>query len=819
VEAQQDPASDAAQLRPLADTSSEPAWQPFIPEHIEECVAGSAGGYPCNRVDLLEVMPTSTIGGGNGNDLWGWTDPLDGREYALMGRTTGTAFIDITDSENPIYLGNLPTSTGNSIWRDIKTYADHAFIVSDSNGNHGMQVFDLAELRSVVSPPVTFSETGHYSNFGSAHNIVINEDSGYAFAVGVSSGATTCSGGLHMIDISTPDTPTFAGCFSSDGYTHDAQCVTYSGPDPDHQGSEICFNSNTDTLTIVDVTNKNAPVQLSRTGYAGSAYTHQGWLTEDQMYFLVNDEIDEISFGHNTRTYIWDVQDLDSPTLIDFYESANTATDHNLYVHNGLVYQANYRSGLRILSLDDVAAGNLTELGFFDTYPPNDNVGTANAWSVYPFFDSGNVIISVIDVGLFVVRPELCDTPPPPTALSATPNGNNSIQLNWSSSAPLDATFDVYRSIGACPGDQFQRIASGVTATSYQDDGVSGQVAYSYQVRASVVDGLCVSTFSACSSATTTGTCTAPPSFAGLEAVTNPAGETCALDLDWSAASPNCGASVDYSIYRSASSGFDPLPANRIANGVTTLSYRDLDVTSGQDYYYVTRSTDSGSGSEDTNRVERAGRPTGPITSGAWGTGAEIGDPGTVLGSGFRAPAHIGWEIVTNRQNTGDRSFFSTYANDQCTWIATPPLQLTPGGSSELSFWTLYDIESRWDGGVVQFTTDGGMNWTILALDQGYPGTFQATDDACGFNEGDPSFTGTNLTWSEYTADLSGLAGEEIQVRWIFSTDGFQTQEGWYLDDIAVTDVGVPGKCSANPVLFADGFESGDSSAWSATQP
>jgi subtilisin-like proprotein convertase family protein len=204
VEAQQGPASDAPQLRPLADTSSEPAWQPFIPEHIEECIAGSAGGYPCNRVDLLEVMPTGTIGGGNGNDLWGWTDPFDGREYALMGRSNGTAFIDITDPGNPIYLGNLPTSTGNSIWRDIKTYADHAFIVSDSNGNHGMQVFDLAELRSVVSPPVTFSETGHYSNFGSAHNIVIDEDSGYAFAVGVSSGTTTCSGGLHMIDISTP---------------------------------------------------------------------------------------------------------------------------------------------------------------------------------------------------------------------------------------------------------------------------------------------------------------------------------------------------------------------------------------------------------------------------------------------------------------------------------------------------------------------------------------------------------------------------------------------------------------------------------------
>ena len=137
-------------------------------------------------------MPLADIGGGNGNDIWGWTDSQTNKEYAIMGRTTGTAFVDISDPENPVYLGNLPTHTANSSWRDIKVYNNHAFIVSEASG-HGMQIFDLSQLGTVGSPPVTFSNTAHYSDFGNAHNIVINEDSGFAYAVGTS----TCSGGLH----------------------------------------------------------------------------------------------------------------------------------------------------------------------------------------------------------------------------------------------------------------------------------------------------------------------------------------------------------------------------------------------------------------------------------------------------------------------------------------------------------------------------------------------------------------------------------------------------------------------------------------------
>ena len=362
------------------------------------CAGGLADIYPCSNTILHGHLTGSQMGGGTGNDIWGWTDPLTDREYALVGRTNGTSFVDITDANNPVYLGRLPTHTSNSTWRDIKVYENYAFIVSEAGG-HGMQIFDLTELRSVANPPVTFANTDHFDGFGSAHNIVINEDSGYAYGVG----ASTCSGGLHFVDISDPLDATDAGCFSADGYTHDAQCVMYDGPDADHQGKEICLNANEDTLTIVDVTNKSTPAQLSRTGYTGSAYSHQGWLTEDHQYFLMDDELDELNFGNNTRTLIWDVSDLDAPVLIGDFLASTPSIDHNMYVLDDYVYQGNYTAGLRILDLSDVGNGNLSEIAYFDTFPSNNNASFSGVWSIYPYFESGNIIINDQGGGLFIV--------------------------------------------------------------------------------------------------------------------------------------------------------------------------------------------------------------------------------------------------------------------------------------------------------------------------------------------------------------------------------------------------------------------------------
>ncbi len=254
---------------------------------------------------------------------------------------------------------------------------------------------------------MTFSETAIYDNLETTHTIAINEDTGFAYAAGTN----TCNGGLHMINIQDPANPTFAGCVGDDGYVHETQCVTYNGPDADYAGHELCFNANIDTLTIVDVTDKSAPLQISRTGYAGSGYTHQGWLTHDHAHFLLNDELDEVNNGHNSYTYIWDLADLDAPVLMGHYTGPNRAIDHNLYVRGGYAFESNYRAGLRILDVTGVAATTLAEVAFFDIYPPDDEPEFNANWNNYPFFPSGNVIISGIEQGLFVLRPNLAPNP------------------------------------------------------------------------------------------------------------------------------------------------------------------------------------------------------------------------------------------------------------------------------------------------------------------------------------------------------------------------------------------------------------------------
>jgi choice-of-anchor B domain-containing protein len=332
-----------------------------------------------------------------GNDIWGWVDAQSGDEYALMGMSNGTAFVNVTNPENPVFLGNLPTATVESVWRDIKVYQNHAYIVADGAGAHGMQVFDLTRLRGLVSAQ-SFSPDGFYADFTHGHNIAINEDTGFAYVVGTN----TCGEGLHMININTPINPLFAGCHS-DFETHDTQCVSYQGPDLDHANSEVCFSAAKDRVEIVDVTIKWAPVSLSSTTYPQLGFVHQAWLTEDHRFLLVGDEFDELNFGVPTRTHVIDVSDLDTPLHVFAYEAATTAVDHNLYVLGNRVFEANYTSGLRVLEFADLANRELMEIAFFDTFPAGEATDFDGAWSVYPYLPSGNIIVSDVSNGLFIL--------------------------------------------------------------------------------------------------------------------------------------------------------------------------------------------------------------------------------------------------------------------------------------------------------------------------------------------------------------------------------------------------------------------------------
>lgn len=366
------------------------------------CDSGFAGIFPCEGYQLLSQIPLSTFNSVKANDSWGWTDPLDGKEYAIVCLNEGTAYIDISDPINPVYLGFLPgESTAHTTWRDVKTYEEYAYVVSEDPG-HGMQVFDLKKLRNVVNPPVTFTKDAYYNEFGSCHNIVINQESGYAYAVG----SSILSGGPHFINIQDPLNPIGEGGYVDAGYTHDAQVVIYDGPDTEHAGKEILFGANESVAVIVDVSDKANPILLSTMDYTNVNYTHQGWLTEDQTYYLLGDETDEINTGINSRTIVFDVSDLDNPQFHMEYFGPSSATDHNGYVAGDQFYLANNAAGLRVVDISNIESMQMEEIGYFDSFPGNDASGFNGSWSIYPYFESGNIVISDRAEGFLLVSPQ-----------------------------------------------------------------------------------------------------------------------------------------------------------------------------------------------------------------------------------------------------------------------------------------------------------------------------------------------------------------------------------------------------------------------------
>ncbi len=387
----------------------------------QTCDGRQASGFDCTLVDLVSFIPNQEMEMNRGvrlSDVWGWTDPETGVEYGLIGHLEGTVFIDLSDPSVPKYLGTLPRTEGSpgSTWRDIKVYKDHAFIVADRAREHGMQIFDLTQLRELTQLPVEFKATAHYGQIHSAHNIVINEDTGFAFAVGASAGGETCGGGLHMIDIREPQAPVFAGCFADEttgrrktGYSHDAQCVVYNGPDSEYVGRELCFGANETAISISDVTDKANPVAIGTGSYPDAAYVHQGWLSENHTYYYQNDELDELTGKvDQTRTLVWDVRDLNDPIMVREFYGPTSATDHNLYVHGDLMYQTNNSSGLRVIDIS--TPDDPVEVGYFDTTPYGTNeAGFNGTWSSYPYFESGIIVVTSRREGVFILRKQPID--------------------------------------------------------------------------------------------------------------------------------------------------------------------------------------------------------------------------------------------------------------------------------------------------------------------------------------------------------------------------------------------------------------------------
>ncbi|MCH8148850.1 MAG: choice-of-anchor B family protein [Planctomycetes bacterium] len=356
----------------------------------------AATAFTSHRVALVSQVPNSAFpsGSSGANEVWGYVSP-GGREYGILGMRRGTGFVDITDPANPVIVGDIAGNV-NTIWRDMATYGEYAYIVTDGSGI-GMQVVDLTDIdNGNVSLATTMTQSG----FSRAHNVFVNAESGYAYAVG----GNLAGGGIIVIDVNVPSSPQIVATWNRSS-VHDIFVHTFQ--QGNNAGREIAFCfAGSRGLKIVDVTDKSNIFLVSTYHYPNRSYCHQGWLSENEKQLYVNDEGDELSGNvETTTTYIINVRSLTDPSLSATFTNGQPSVDHNLVLRNGYVFEANYSSGLRIYDATDPNLQTVTEVGYFDTYPAHNSPGYSGAWGVFAEFPSGLVVVSDQSSGLFVLDP------------------------------------------------------------------------------------------------------------------------------------------------------------------------------------------------------------------------------------------------------------------------------------------------------------------------------------------------------------------------------------------------------------------------------
>jgi choice-of-anchor B domain-containing protein len=368
-----------------------PVWRDSDPP------SGVADTFASSNINLRAWFPCNTFNSASasGNDCWGYVSQ-SGREYALMGLDNGTGFVEVTNPSQATLVKFMPkpASASASLWRNVKTYRQYAYSVSEGGG--GIQIFDISGIDQGNVLDLGTVTTGGST---ATHTMIINEQTGFLYRMGGG------SNGVRCYSLANPAQPAFVSSWNPK-YTHDG--AVFNWPSGAYAGKEIflaCGGLNggqTDTgMDILDITNKNNITVIGRATYANAAFCHQVWISPDYKYAYINDEIDEANFGINCLTRIINIENLANPVSVGGFTNGLVSVDHNLYIKGNQLFASNYKTGLRVYDITNRT--NLSETAWFDTYPESDGTGYAGLWSNYPFLPSGTVLLSDIQRGLFVV--------------------------------------------------------------------------------------------------------------------------------------------------------------------------------------------------------------------------------------------------------------------------------------------------------------------------------------------------------------------------------------------------------------------------------
>ena len=389
----------------------------------ETCVNGKADIFDCNNIDLLAHFPLTQMSSSPsaGSDIWGHVDLNTGNEFAIMGVINGVIVFNVSNPTSPVEVGTI--SGVSSSWRDVKVYQyfdesinlwqAYAYATTEGN-NGGVTIIDLNNLPNSVSlveknNVVSTAHNVYITNVDHTLNIELPNQEATLQLIG----ANSKGGAFQNYSLVNPKTlVNVTSNNSGSGYTHDGASLTIE----DQRSVNDCgltsgsctvfIDFNEKEMKLWNITDPNNSTQLGLAEYddvdKSNQYVHSGWGTEDKQFILLHDEYDEYRGGLNTTVRIFSIEDLNNPIQVGQWTGSTRAIDHNGFVRGNRYYMSNYERGLTVLNITDPSKP--TEVAFFDTYTPSNSASFNGAWGVYPFLPSGNILVSDINSGLYVLK-------------------------------------------------------------------------------------------------------------------------------------------------------------------------------------------------------------------------------------------------------------------------------------------------------------------------------------------------------------------------------------------------------------------------------
>lgn len=339
------------------------------------CISGFSQNHHMTFRSRLQY-PGQTLA-----NIWGYVDSL-GNEYALVGASQGLSIVNVTDPDSIWEVAQIPGP--DDLWKEVKTWGRYAYVTTEDPTVQGLQIIDLGNLPGTNLPSKYWGPVINGVQMTTIHALHI--DNGFAYLYGVNGQGSSLQGAV-IADLTDPWNPTVAGVYNEqyihDGYVRNNKLYAghiYAG-----------------YFAVIDVTDKANPVVVETQNTPGN-FTHNTWLSDNSQVLFTTDEVS------NSYLTSYDITDLSDINELDRFQTTpgSGSIVHNTHILNDYAVTSWYRDG--VVVVDGHRPQNLVEVGRYDTYPGSGD-GFDGDWGVYPFLPSGNLVVSNIDEGLFVISP------------------------------------------------------------------------------------------------------------------------------------------------------------------------------------------------------------------------------------------------------------------------------------------------------------------------------------------------------------------------------------------------------------------------------